>query len=254
MLEGNNTENTVEEPAPKPKKRNEKTEAKFLEDVDKLIAEAERLGAEYTPPSAFAQVVPLKAKRDAVRLQRTVQQDKQADVDVLSNNVELLFKPLNSRVSGVINYTESAGRPENDVEMLRSTGRLISGKRAGAVDPNGRSVSVSHLYRATRLDNFSVLIEQYDALDLKDPEDMFKVETLRAELAEMRQGLDDLLAAQTAADTADEKFDQLAYTDADSLLNGCVSGKGYIKSKYTTKGEPYKNISKTSFRLPSRFR
>jgi hypothetical protein len=30
-----------------PKKRNERTEAKFLEDVDRLIAEAERLGAEY---------------------------------------------------------------------------------------------------------------------------------------------------------------------------------------------------------------
>lgn len=247
-------ETPVENPTPKPKKRNERTEAKFLEDADKLIAEGERLGAEYVPPNSIAQIVAMKAKRDAVRAQRTVQQDKRADVDVVSNRVEVLFKPLNSQVSSVVAYVESAGKLAQDIDLLKSTARLISGRRAGAVDPNGRSISVSHLFRATRADNFAVFIEQFDALNLKSTEDMFKVETLRDELAAMRQALSDLIAADTAADTADEAFDRLAYTDADSLLNGCVSGKSYIKSKYKTTGEPYKNISKTSFRLPSRLR
>lgn len=250
----NPTENSNENPTPKPKKRNERTEAKFLEDADKLIAEGERLGAEYMPPNPAAQIAPLKAKRDAVRAQRTVQQDKRADVDVVSNQVEILFKPLNSRVSSVVGYVESAGKPAQDVDLLRSTARLISGKRAGTVDPNGGSISVSHLFRATRADNFAVFIEQFDALDLKSTEDIFKVETLRGELAAMRQALSDLIAAEAAANTADEAFDKLAYTDADSLLNGCVSGKKYIKSKYKTTGEPYKNIAKTRFEMPSRLR
>lgn len=244
----------IEEPTPKKKSRNERTEAKFLEDADKFIAEAGRLGAEYQPPNSFAATAALTAKRDAVRAQRTTQQDKRADVDLASNRAEILFKPLNSRVSSVVEYTKSAGKTAEDIDLLKSTARLISGKRAGKIDADGKSHSVSHLSRATRADNFAVFIEQYDALNLKSNEDMFKTATLRDELAAMRQALSDLIAANAAADSADEAFDKLAYTDADSLLNGCVSGKNYIKAKYKTTGEPYKNISKTRFEMPTRLR
>ena len=123
-----------EVPTP-PKKRNERTEAKFFEDADKLIAEAQRLGADYDPSNDIAKLVNLTAKLDAYR---------QANTDVIQ--------------------------------------------------------------------------------------------------------------AESASNTSGELLDQLTYTDANSLMNGCISGKSYIKSKYKSTGEPYKNIAKTRFSLPSRLR
>jgi hypothetical protein len=63
-----------------------------------------------------------------------------------------------------------------------------------------------------------------------------------------------VITAQANSNTARETLDKLAYTNADSLLNACISAKTYIKSKYKTTGQPYKNIAKTRFELPSRLR
>jgi hypothetical protein len=63
----------------------------------------------------------------------------------------------------------------------------------------------------------------------------------------------DVIQAEAAANTSGEMLDKLAFTDADSLLNGCISAKTYIKSKYKG-GGAYENISKTNFSLPSRLR
>jgi hypothetical protein len=43
-------------------------------------------------------------------------------------------------------------------------------------------------------------------------------------------------------------------SERDSLLNACISAKGYVKSKFKTTGQPYKNIAKTRFELPTRLR
>lgn len=252
MPEDDNVENPVEEPTPKTKKRNEKTEAKFLEDADKLIAEAERLGAEYVPPSVFAQVVPLKAKRDAVRAQRTVSQSDAAKLEDERNKREILYKAVRSDVGSLVEYAKSASVPANQVDALRSIYREMRGVRAGTAGEN--SISVSHQSYASLADTYARFIEQYDVLDLKSTEDIYKASTYRAKLAAIQQANLDVIGAQSKADTSSQIFDQLAYVDADSLLNGCILGKSYIKSKYKTKGEPYKNISKTRFVMPSRFR
>ena len=55
--------------SPTTRKRNERTEAKFFEDVEKIVAEAERLGAEYTPPNDIAKLDQSenKTRRDTCR-------------------------------------------------------------------------------------------------------------------------------------------------------------------------------------------
>jgi len=240
----------------KPKKRNERTEAKFFEHADVLIAEAERLGTEYKPPNEIAKLVNLKAKRTAALAQRTVNQASEAEKETAGNQRENLFKPLQSDVRSLVDYTKSSGKPKNDIDALNSIAREIGGGRAKPIGDGGTggNISVAHLSYASRADNYSRFIEQYASLGITTTEEMYKAETHRAKLTALQQATADVIAAESAADTSGELLDKLAFTDADSLLNGCVAAKAYIKSKFKASGEPYKNIAKTRFDMPTRLR
>lgn len=235
-----------------PKKRNERTEAKFLEDADKVIAEAVREGAEYNPPNDIAKLANLQAKSTATLAQRTVNQSNNAAEETDRNQRENLYKVLNGDVRSLVDYTKSTGKPQNEIDALVSIAREIRGGRAG--EKGEGSISVSHLSYATRADNYGRFIEQYDSLAITATEEMYKAETHRAKLAALRQSTADVITAEANSNTSGELLDKLAYTDADSLMNSCISAKNYIKSKYGPKGEPYKNIAKTRFILPSRLR
>lgn len=238
------------------KKHNERTEARYFEDVDKIIAEAERLGADYQPPNEIAKVVNLKAKRDAARAQRTAYQAAIAEKETVKNRRERLYQPLNSHLASLVAYVKSAGVPNNDLNALKSIAREVKGGRAQSIDPNdgARHISVANLSFASRADNYALFIEQYDALGIATNEDLYKTATQRAKLAAIRDANAGVIAAESNTDTASERLDRLAYLDNDCTLNGCISAKEYIKSKYKTVGQPYKNIAKTRFVLPSRLR
>ncbi len=239
-----------------PKKRNERTEAKFFEDADKLIAEAVKLGADYDPPNNIAKLVNLQAKRAATAAQRTVNQATEAAEETKRNARENLFKTLNSDVTSLVEYAKSAGMPPNEMDALKSIAREIKGTRAKSIKPDdGKThISVANLSYVTRTDNYARFIEQYDTLAIPTGEVFYKTSTHRAKLDALRQSTADVIQAESVSNTSGELLDKLAYTDPDSLLNGCVSAKSYIKSKYKSTGEPYKNIAKTRFNLPSRLR
>lgn len=236
--------------------RNERTEAKFLEDVEKIIAEAERLGADYQPPNPPAKIASLKAKRDATLDGRAAHQASQATEEQARNSRENLFKPLVGDVTRLVSYAKSAGKAENEIDALKSIARLIKGGRAAPVDPNSKApqISTSNLSYVTRADNYARFIEQYDTLAIETTEDFYKTATHRAKQAALAAANNAVITAEADSNTSGEALDKLAYTDADSLLNACVSAKNYIKSKYKTTGQPYQNIAKTRFTLPSRLR
>lgn len=238
------------------RKRNERTEAKFFEDADKIIAEAERLGAEYKPPSPIAELASLKAKRDAALAARAANQATAATEETKRNDRENLFKPLGKDVTSLVGYARSAGRAANEIHALQTIARDIKGTRARPVDPNDNSPrnSVANLSYVTRADNYAEFIEQYDALNIATTEDFYKPATHRDKLADLRAATQAVITAEAASNTTGEALDNLTYLDDGSLLNACVSAKAYIKSKYGTTGQPYKNIAKTRFELPSRLR
>lgn len=238
------------------KKRNERTEAKCFEDVEKIIAEAERLGAEYSPPNSNAAVAKLKAKRDAAIVARTANQANDAAEENERNKRENLYKPLNSDASSLVGYAKSYGVDANQLAALQSIARDVKGTRAKAIDPtDGRQhISVSNLSYVTRADNYAQLIEQYDTLDIPTTEDRFKAATHRAKHAALVAANNSVIASEANSNTSGEQLDKLAYTDADSLINGCLSAKAYLKSKYGATGQPYKNIAKTRLELPTRLR
>lgn len=244
---------------PKTKKRNERTEAKFFEDVEKLIAQIDALGADYNPPNEIAKAVNLKAKRDATVAARTANQANIAAEETKRNQRENLYKSLNGDVTKLVDYAKAAGKPVNDIEALKAISRDIKGQRAKAVTPNengegNSSVSVANLSYVTRADNYSRFIEQYDTLAITTDEDMYKASTHRTKQAALRQSNSDVIEAESGSNTSSESLDKLAYTDADSLVNSCIAAKTYILSKYGKTGQPYKNIAKTRFIMPQRLK
>lgn len=243
----------------KTKKRNERTEAKFFEDAERVSVQVDALGDEYNPPSEIAKAVKLKAKYTETLAARTAHQAKVAAEESKRNNRENLYKTMNGDVTKLLNYAKAAGVPANEIEALKAISRDIKGQRAEAVKPNasgesGKNISVANLSFVTRDDNFSRFIEQYDALAIPTTEDMYKASTYRAKLAERRQANTDVIEAESDSNASGELLDRLAYTDADSLTNSCILAKAYILSKYGKAGQPYKNIAKTRFVLPKRLR
>ncbi len=138
------------------RKSSERTEAKFFEDVEKIIAEAERLGTEYDPPNAAAELVELKSKRDAALAARAANQSSEAAEETTRNRRENLYKPLSKDATSLVNYAKSAGKAENEVAALRSVARTVQGTRAKPLDPadgGGSRSSVSNMSYASRADN-----------------------------------------------------------------------------------------------------
>jgi hypothetical protein len=244
-------ENPIPSP-PKPKKRNERTEAKFLEHAAQVIAEAVREGAEYQPPNpAIAALTHLQTRHGEVAAKRTAYQNINANIETARNGRENLYKPLRSDVRSVIDYVKSSGKPQNAIDALNSIARDISGKRAGERGAN--SVSVSQLSYASLADNYSRFIEQYASLGIPTTEEMYEVSTHRDKLAALQAANANIITLEAEADSIEADLDDAAYLAEDSLFNGCVSAKNYIKSKYKGAGA-FKNISKTSFILPTRLR
>lgn len=234
--------------------RNERTEAKFYEDVNKLIAEAETAGANYQPPNSNAEVVKLTAKRNASLASRTAKQAKDAAEETDRNNRENLFKSLDKDLTSLVAYAKSAGKKPNEIAALETIARKIKGVRAEAIEENdgNRHISVSNRAYVSRTDNYAQFIEQYEALELPATDDFYKVSTHRAKLAAYQAANNAVINSEAQANAAQTEYDQITYTDEDSLLNACISSKEYFKSKF--RDSHYKNIAKTRFVLPSKLR
>jgi len=251
MPETNGNENPVSEAA---RKQNERTEARFFEDVDKLIAEAESTGGEYQPPNPISTDDVLKAKRDASMAKRGGKQSDDTAEEQERNARENLYKPMDTDVTSLVGYAKSAGKKPNEIAALQSIAREIKGTRAKPIDPNDTAphISVANLSYVTRADNYARFVEQYDALAIPTEEDFYKASTHRAKLAAYRAANQAVITAEAKANASQAEYDQITYLDEDSLMNACISSKAYFKSKF--KNTHYQNIAKTRFEPPTRLR
>lgn len=247
-------ESEVPTASPKTRRQNERTEAKFYEDVNKLIAEAESAGDNYQPPNPIAAVASLKAKRDASLASRAAKQVDDAAEETERNNRENLFKPLDKDLTSLVAYAKSAGKKPNEIAALDSIARKIKGLRAEAIEEGdgNRHVSVSNRAYVSRTDNYAQFIEQYDALGITTNEEFYKAATHRTKLAAYQAANNAVITSEAQANASQAQHDQITYLDEDSLINACISSKEYFKSKF--KITHYKNIAKTRFVLPSRLR
>ncbi|CAN5242699.1 hypothetical protein BH10ACI1_BH10ACI1_13920 [soil metagenome] len=247
-------ENEVPTTSQTTRKRNERTEAKFYEDVNKIIAEAESAATEYQPPNSIATAISIKAKRDASNGKRSLKQADDAAEEAERNDRENLYKPMDKELTSLVAYAKSSGKMENQIAALESIARKIKGTRAETIEENdgNRHISVSNRAYVSRADNYARFVEQYDVLDIDTNEDFYKPETHRAKLAAYQMANERVINAEAKANGSQLEYDQITYLDEDSLLNSCISSKAYFKSKYKT--TRYKNIAKTRLEMPSRLR
>lgn len=236
------------------RKSSERTEAKFFEDVNKLIAEAESADTAYQPPNPNASSANLKTKHDASLAGRAAKKVKDVAEETMRNDRENLYKPLDKDLTSLIAYARSAGKKANEIAALETIARKIKGIRAEAIDENdgNRHISVSNRAYVSRADNYAEFIEQYASLAIPATDDFYKAETHRAKLAAYQAANNAVITSEAQANAAQMEFDRITYTDEDSLINACISSKEYFKSKF--RDSHYKNISKTRFVLPSRLR
>jgi hypothetical protein len=245
-------ENPVSQTA---RRQNERTEARFFEDGNKLIDESELVAAgEYQPPNPMSATANLKAKRDASNARRGVKQTDDAAETAESDDRENLYKQMDKDVTRIVTYAKSAGKKENEIGALETIANKIKGIRAETIaeDDTNRHISVSNRAYVSRADNYARLIEQYAALEIDTTEEFYKADTHRDKAAEYKAANDRNIAVQAKANHSQMLFDQITYTNEDSYMNALISGKAYMKSKF--KDTHYKNIAKTRFVMPSRLR
>jgi hypothetical protein len=241
--------------SPSARRQNERTEAKFYEHGEQLIAETENVAAGvYQPPNPIATNASLKAKRDASMAKRAVKQADDAAEEAERNDRENLYKPMDKELTSLVGYAKSAGKRENEIAALRSIANKIKGIRAEAIaeDDANRHISVSNRAYVTRADNYARFVEAYAALEIDTTDDFYKAETHRAKAAAYQTANNSVISKEAKANATQSEYDQITYLSEDSYLNACISAKEYFKSKF--KDTHYKNIAKTRFELPTRLR
>jgi len=251
MPNENGNENPV---SPAARRQNERTEAKFYEDVNKIIAEAESADTEYKPPNSMAETASIKAKRDASLAKRTAVQADEAAEEQERNTRENLYKPMDKDLTSLVAYAKSAGKKENEIAALETIARKIKGARAEAIEEGDglQHISVSNRAYVSRADNYARFVEAYDALAIPTTEDFYKAATHRAKTAAYQTANERVINAETKANNTQAEYDAITYLDEDSLINSCISSKAYFKSKF--KETRYQNIAKTRLEIPSRLR
>lgn len=252
MPEANGNENHV---SPTARRQNERTEAKFYEDGNKLIAESENVAAgSYQPPNPMAAIASLKSKRDASIAQRAVKQADATAEEAERNDRENLYKQMDKEITSLVGFAKSAGKKPNEIAALETISRKIKGVRAEDIkeDDTNRHVSVSNRAYVSRADNYARLVEQYAALEIETTDEFYQPATHRNKSAAYQTANNRVINAEAKANASQTLYDQITYTNEDSYLNALVSSKEYFKSKF--KDTHYKNIAKTRFVLPSRLR
>lgn len=252
MPEVNENENSV---SLKTRRQNERTEAKFYEDGNKIIAESENVAAGiYQPPNPSATTASLKSKRDASLAQRLVKQTDATGEETERNDRENLYKPMDKEITSLVSFARSARKKENEIAALESIARKIKGARAEAIeeDDTNNHISVSNRAYASRADNYARFVEQYAALEIETTDEFYQPETHRTKAAAYQEANNRVINAEAKANASQTLYDQITYLNEDSYFNALVSSKEYFKSKFKT--THYKNIAKTRFELPTRLR
>lgn len=241
--------------SPTTRRQNERTEAKFYEDGNKLIAESENVAAaQYQPPNPMAAAASLKAKRDASLARRVVKQADETAEETERNDRENLYKPMDREITSLVSFASSAGKKANEIAALETISRKIKGIRAETIeeDDTNRHVSVSNRAYVSRADNYARFVEQYAALEIATEDEFYQPGTHRAKAAAYQTANNKVINSEAKAKASQTLYDQITYTNEDSYLNALISSKEYFKSKF--KDTHYKNIAKTRFVLPSRLR
>lgn len=237
------------------------TESKFITDFETSVTQIGTLGTAYKPPNPIAELAALQSLLTEILAARTVFQQKEANEETARNSREVLFKSAASYASDLINYCKSFGVPENVLANLQSFVREIRGVRAepkpktlpGANAP--KTISAAQTSFSSVAGHFANLVEAVRTIDGFNPaEDKFKLATLDAFVASLRQANTEVIAADAETATARQALDAPLYTGNNSVIKSIAAAKPYIRSIFGADNQVYRTITKFRFAMPTRLR
>jgi hypothetical protein len=252
---------------PTKNKQYEATEAKLFQNLETLINRVGTLGAAYQPPNPSAELATMQANLTGALALRTTLQQKEAVEEEKRNEREDLFEPVAGLCGDIAKYCESAGWDANDVANLRAFTREMRGKSAKpkkpAASPPGagetpptppNTISSAQTSFASRAEHFSNFLEtvRANAARYQPKETKFKLATLDARLAAMRDSNSAVNTAETDTNQARSAFDETLYTGGGNLVDAAKSAKKYLGALFKTH-QVYQDVKNLTFTKPKRF-
>jgi hypothetical protein len=251
----------------KKKTQSEATEAKFFTNIETLTNEIATLGAGYKPPNPIAKLAAMQANLAQAMTLRDAFLQKTAAEEEKRNSRESLHAPVATLCTDIILYCEAAGWDENDLANLRTLNREYRGRRAvpkasgegenvgeGGATPK-KNISSAQTSYAGKTEHFASFVEtlRTNAANYNPEEDRFKLSTLDALVAALRQANSDVSAAEADTNQARTALDAVLYTNPDNLADAANSAKKYVGSAFRTHQVNH-NIRNLKFEKPKRLR
>lgn len=236
------------------------TESAFINNFGTSVVQIGTLVG-YKPPNPIASLPNLQALLTQVLAARDVFRQKEETEEAARNAREELFRRAAPYASELINYCKSMGLDENALDNLYSFTREMRGGRAeevpetppGATPP--KTISVAQTSYASVAEHFAGLVEAVRTIpNFSSDADKFKLTTLDAFVASLRQANTSVADADAETSTARRTLDELLYTGDACVIKSMNSAKPYIASIFGSDHPVYQTIVKFKFNKPKRLR
>jgi len=239
----------------------EQTEAKLFTNLENLVNGVTTLGAEYMPPNPNAATAALTANLNAAKSLRADFQAKSAVEETTRNGREMLFKPISTLMSAIINYGKASGWETNELDTMRSLVRQVTGKRAAPkaadnpltpLDETSNNISAAQTSYANKADGFAQFVETVRTKSgYKPDEDQFKLITLDTQVAALNAANAGVSVADAATRQSRTALDAVLYTGAANFVDAGNASKNYLKAAFP-KHPVYQSLKNIRFRKPAR--
>jgi hypothetical protein len=237
------------------------TESTFITNFETSVTRIGTLGVGYKPPNSIAALMAMQESLAQVLEARANFQQKESAEETVRNSREELYKTVAPLASELVDYCKALGLEANELANLQSFVREIRGRRAkpvpkttpGAAAP--KTISAAQTSYVSIAEHFANLVEGIRTItNFKPEEDKFKLATLDALVAALRQANTDVTSAEAATSTARQALDKLLYTGEACALNSVNAAKPYIRAVFGAENPVYQTITKLTFRKPSRLK
>ncbi len=235
------------------------TESTFITNFETSVTNIGTLGAAYKPPNPIAVFAAIQTLLAQILTARTALREKETQEETVRNSREDLYKTVAPLASELVNYCKALGIDANDLANLQSFVREIRGRPANPVPKTEPGVTAPKRISAAQTsfvsiaEHFANLVEGVRVITNFAPEEeKFKLTTLDALVAALRQANSAVINAEAETSTARQTLDELLYTGDACALKAINAAKPYIRAIFGAENPVYQTIVKLTFRKPSR--
>ncbi|MBI5219061.1 MAG: hypothetical protein HY958_09040 [Bacteroidia bacterium] len=252
---------------------------KNIANLATLIAHCKTLGADYAPSRNALKIVNLETlyttANDSINSEdSTSVNSTEAVWNKATNEREIVFSPLKTLATKIINALDSTEATEQAVKDARTLIRKIEGARApkskkaldafidsthittSAAGTEPVEVAEEHNFISTSQQSYDLLVEHFSKLitllnaepNYAPNEEKLKLVTLKALLASMKATNKAVIDTLTALEDARIIRDKIMYEDKTGLCDIGLDTKKYIRSVFGSTSPKYKQISSLEFR------